>query len=103
MTVWTPERHQQARRAIAEAAGMSGIVAASGSTLAAALDEIERLQGLLRVEMDACDKYRKSHDTMAMGCPPDRPARIPENRYDTRCGLCRAHDAKRAVGCGREN
>lgn len=78
-------------------------IAAARTDLPDALDEIERLQGLLRAEMEACDEYRETHDTM--GCKPERLVRARSitgyMSVDSRCDLCKGVDARRAVGGGR--
>lgn len=48
MTDWTKERHAAARKACEEADVLSGSVVVSVPAMKAALDEIERLQGLMR-------------------------------------------------------
>lgn len=77
-------------------------IATARTDLPAALDEIERLRGLPRAEMEACDAYRETHDTM--GCKPERLVRTRSitgyTSVDSRCDLCKGVDTRRAVGGG---
>lgn len=75
-------------------------LATARTDLPAALDEIERLQELLRAEMEACDEYRETHDTL--GCKPEHLVRTRSitgyTLVDSRCDLCKGVDTRRAEG-----